>query len=86
MERKRGEYFAAASTLSGRSIPKTRIVTVYHRRSETSPWSTTSRRRSSGGDILPGFRLELSELFAELDRTAEEAEECVKRRPMIELR
>jgi Uma2 family endonuclease len=66
MERKRGEYFGAGVRMVWEVDPEPRTVTVY------TPDGTVTvldaSRRLEGGDVLPGFALELRELFAELDR------------------
>ena len=65
MERKRAECFDAGVRLVWEVDPTTRIVSVY------TPDGSVVRLDSSqtldGGDVLPGFSLVLSELFAELD-------------------
>ena len=66
MERKRQEYFAAGGRLVWLVDPDDRLVAVY-----TSPENPIPLREPQvldGGDVLPGFRLSLGELFAELDR------------------
>jgi Uma2 family endonuclease len=66
MKRKRGEYFAAGVLLVWEIDRMLRIVSVY-----TPDGAVTvlkESQRLDGGEILPGFTLELSELFAELDR------------------
>lgn len=70
MQRKRCEYFAAGVSLVWIIDPRQRIALVY-----TSPDEFTEYGESdslTGGEVLPGFTLSLSELFAELDRQAEE--------------
>lgn len=70
MQRKRCEYFAAGVSLVWIIDPRQRIALVY-----TSPDEFTAYVASdslTGGEALPGFTLSLSELFAELDRQAEE--------------
>jgi Uma2 family endonuclease len=66
MERKRGEYFAAGVQLIWEVDPDTRTVVVY------TPDGTVNRLNISqsldGGVVLPGFVLEIGELFSELDR------------------
>ena len=65
MTRKRGEYFEAGVKVVWEVDADLRTVTVY-----TSPQSQTILRNDQilpGGEILPGFELRLSELFAELD-------------------
>lgn len=66
MKRKRGEYFAAGVPMVWEVDRKRRTVSVY-----TPDGAVTvlkDSQRLEGGDILPGFVLELSDLFAELDR------------------
>jgi Uma2 family endonuclease len=66
MKRERREYFDAGVRLVWEVDPKRRRVSVY-----TPDGSVTvlkESQRLEGGDVLPGFVLELSELFAELDR------------------
>lgn len=65
MERKRREYFEAGVRLVWIIDPDARTVAVH-------PASKEARRLSErdaldGGDVLPGFSLPLTELFAELD-------------------
>jgi Uma2 family endonuclease len=66
IERKRREYFAAGTRLAWIVDPKTRTVEVY-----TSPdkadATLTQTDVLTGGDVLPGFTLDLRKLFAELD-------------------
>ena len=69
MQRKRCEYFAAGVSLVWIIDPRQRIALVY-----TSPDEFTEYGASdslTGGEVLPGFTLSLSELFAELDRQAD---------------
>jgi Uma2 family endonuclease len=66
MKRKRGEYFDAGVRLVWEVDPKRRQVSVY-----TPDGAVTvlkASQRLEGGDVLPEFTLELTELFAELDR------------------
>ena len=65
MERKRGEYFDAGVRLIWEIDPEREPSSVY-----TADGRSAARRLATldGGDVLPGFSLELSELFAELDR------------------
>jgi Uma2 family endonuclease len=66
MERKRGEYFRSGVQLVWEVDPDTRTVGVY------TPDGSFNRLDSSqaldGGIVLPGFVLEIGELFSELDR------------------
>jgi Uma2 family endonuclease len=66
MKRKRGEYFAAGVRVVWEVDPKRRRVSVY--RSDGTVTSLKASQRLEGGDVLPGFVLELSELISELDR------------------
>jgi Uma2 family endonuclease len=66
MKRKRGEYLDVGVRLVWEVDPKRRKVSVY-----TPDGAVTvlkASQRLDGGDVLPGFVLELNELFAELDR------------------
>ena len=70
MARKRQEYFKAGAILVWMIDPKTRTATVYH-----SPDDGHALNESSvldGENVLPGFTIPLFELFAELDRKAEQ--------------
>jgi Uma2 family endonuclease len=66
MERKRGEYFSQGVSVVWEIDPSTRTATVYT--PDGNETHLTESDRLDGGDVLPGFSLELSELFAELDR------------------
>ena len=65
MERKRKEYFEAGVRVVWEVDPEPRTVTIY------TPDGTVTvlgaSQQLDGGDVLPGFSLELGELFAELD-------------------
>src|SRR5437588_66928 len=64
--RKRREYFAAGTRLAWIVDPKTRTVEVYT--SAEKPDVILSEDGTlTGGDVLPGFTLELRGVFAELD-------------------
>lgn len=63
MARKRREYFAAGASLVWEVDSRRRTVTVY-----TSPSASQKLTTSdvlTGGDVLPDFRLPLTELFAD---------------------
>jgi Uma2 family endonuclease len=69
MARKRRDYFRAGVRLIWEIDPRDRTITVY-----------TSLRKSrvlqagdvlDGGEVLPGFTLPLTDLFAQLDRQAD---------------
>lgn len=69
MQRKRREYFEAGVSLVWMIDPRQRTAVVY-----TSPDEYTEYGESdslTGDEVLPGFTLSLSELFAELDRHAD---------------
>jgi Uma2 family endonuclease len=66
MERKRGEFFSQGVSVIWEIDPRARIATVYRR--DGTETVLKEGDRLDGGDVLPGFSLELSELFAELDR------------------
>jgi Uma2 family endonuclease len=66
MEAKRHDYFAAGVELVWEIDPEQRTAAVY-----TSPTQVTTLGLDDsldGGSVLPGFRLVLKDLFAELDR------------------
>jgi Uma2 family endonuclease len=68
MERKLKEYFLAGTRLVWIITPDSRTVHVY-----TSPdeWTVLSETDTlTGGDVLPGFKLPLKQLFARLPRRA----------------
>jgi Uma2 family endonuclease len=65
IKRKRREFFKAGTSLMWVVDPKTRTVTVW-----TSVRKSVELAESDtldGGTVLPGFKLSLRELFAELD-------------------
>jgi Uma2 family endonuclease len=65
MGRKRGEYFSQGVSVVWEIDPETRTVMVYE--PDGTATTLTESDRLDGGDVLPGFSLELRELFAELD-------------------
>ena len=67
MARKRHEYFAAGVRLLWLIDPATRTIAVYNSADKCSV--LTELDTLIGGEVLPGFTLPLSDLFAELDRT-----------------
>lgn len=66
MQRKRAEYFSAGVKLIWEIDPETRTVAVYG--PDGSVEILGASQRLDGKDVLPGFTLDLNELFAELDR------------------
>jgi Uma2 family endonuclease len=68
IERKLREYFAAGVRLVWLVDADRRVVRVHTAPAEVIVLGETDAL--AGGDVLPGFTLRVSELFAELDRTA----------------
>jgi Uma2 family endonuclease len=68
MERKRGEHFSQGVSVVWEIDLETRTATVYT--PDGTETELTETDRLDRGEILPGFSLELRELFAELDRHA----------------
>ena len=68
MERKRAEYFAAGVRLLWILDPDRRVVEVSP--ASGKPTVLGESATLDGGEVLPGFSLQLRELFAELDRKA----------------
>lgn len=66
MTRKRREYFRAGVRLVWEINPRTRTVTEYTADDAGTPLPATGAL--DGGPVLPGFRVPLADLFAELDR------------------
>jgi Uma2 family endonuclease len=60
--RKLREYFASGTRLAWIVQPRTRSVEVYT--SATEKKVLSARQSLDGGDVLPGFRLSLTRLFA----------------------
>jgi Uma2 family endonuclease len=70
MKRKRREYFKAGVELMWIVDPEARTVTVYT--SPRNPKTLTEAQTLDGGTVLPGFKLPLRDLFAELDVQGDE--------------
>ncbi|MFI5459569.1 MAG: Uma2 family endonuclease [Isosphaerales bacterium] len=68
MERKRGEYFTSGVRLIWEVDPESRVVAVYT--PDGAVALLDASQTLNGGAVLPGFTLNLSELFAELDELA----------------
>ena len=68
MKRKRKEYFKAGVSMMWIVDPRARTVTVYL--SLRKFFVLTADDTLDGGEVLPGFKLPLRELFAELDEQA----------------
>jgi Uma2 family endonuclease len=66
MAAKRQNYFAVGVEMVWEIDPVTRTVAVYT--GVTQLVTLTVRDTLDGGSVLPGFRLPIQELFAELDR------------------
>lgn len=67
MARKRREYFHAGVQLVWIVDPRARTVAVY--RSADNAMIADNSNNLDAGEILPGFKVNLSELFARLDQT-----------------
>jgi Uma2 family endonuclease len=67
MSRKRQEYFGAGTRLVWQVDPIKRIVQVFHQPDD--PVTLRESDTLTGNQVLPGFKLALRELFAELDAT-----------------
>jgi Uma2 family endonuclease len=68
IDQKRNEFFTAGTKLIWVINPKTRTAEVYN--DPTRPNQMTPVRESDaldGGEVLPGFRLSLAELFADVE-------------------
>ena len=68
MARKRADYFAAGVRLLWLVDPDQRTVQIWE--GADSSKTLSSAETLDGGAVLPGFKLPLRELFAELDRKA----------------
>lgn len=68
MERKRGEYFRAGTQLIWQVDPERRTVDAFSEPDGETRFAETAT--IDAGDVLPGFSLSLSELFAVLDQQA----------------
>lgn len=66
MARKRDEYFRGGVRLVWEIDPRARTVRVYSALDRYQDF--TAADTLTGGSVLPGFRLPLADLFAELDR------------------
>jgi Uma2 family endonuclease len=66
MARKRTEYFNGGVRLIWEIDPRARTVRVYTALDQFTDY--TAADTLSGDPVLPGFRLPLAQLFAELDR------------------
>jgi Uma2 family endonuclease len=72
MNRKRKEYFHAGVTIVWMVDPRTRTVRVYSSPKDFTEFSETDTL--DGAPVLPGFKLRLRELFAELDRRGDDSD------------
>lgn len=66
MARKRREYFEAGVRLVWQVELPTRTVAVYTAPEHSTILETTMSL--DGGDVLPGFRVAVADIFADLDR------------------
>lgn len=64
---KRAEYFSSGTRLVWIVDPLARTATVYTSADPTSPVTLTTADALDGGDLLPGFTLDLGPMFALLD-------------------
>lgn len=69
MSRKRREYFHAGVELLWMVDHRSRTVTVF--RSALSATVVTEGQELDGGKVLPGWRVDIADLFGRLDRNAE---------------
>ena len=67
MDRKRAEYFAGGTRLVWFVDPPTRTVAVYTS-AAAEPVIVEAAGTIDGGDVLPGFTLSVTDLFAQADR------------------
>jgi Uma2 family endonuclease len=65
MDRKRAEYFAGGTRLVWQLNPRSRTMAVYVLGS-TAP--SLHADRVDGGDVLPGFTLDIADVFAQAER------------------
>ena len=71
IDRKRREYLAAGSRLVWVIDPRTRTAEVFADPSRPNEMVLVrTEEELDGGDVLPGFRLRLADLFADLDPPA----------------
>lgn len=70
MARKRREYFQAGVRLLWMIDPRHRTVAIFT--AAESVTIATQHERIDGGEVLPGWEVDLQKLFAELDRRAPE--------------
>ena len=68
MSRKRREYFHAGVELLWMVDHRFRTVTVF--RSPQDATEFTEEQKLDGGHVLPGWQVDIAELFGRLDRTA----------------
>lgn len=66
MSRKRTEYFSAGTRLVWQVDPVKRTVQVFHQPED--PVTLRESDELTGNDVVPGFKLQLKDLFAQLDR------------------
>ena len=69
MSRKRREYFHAGVELLWMVDHRSRTVTVF--RSPQNALVVTEGQTLDGGIVLPGWRVDVAELFGRLDRCAD---------------
>ena len=69
MSRKRREYFHAGVELLWMVDHRSRTVTVFRAPQDATVF--TAEQQLDGGNILPGWQVDIADLFSRLDRTAE---------------
>ena len=69
MSRKRREYFHAGVELLWMVDHRTRTVTVFRTPQDAAVF--TEGQKLDGGNVLPGWQIDIAELFSRLDRNAE---------------
>lgn len=69
MKRKLGEYFGSGSRLVWMIYPKTRTIDVFERLQDTPTRTLTESDVLDGGTVLPGFQMDVSEVFEPLSRS-----------------
>ena len=69
MSRKRREYFHAGVELLWMVDHRSRTVTVFRSPQDSSVF--TDEQKLDGGNVLPGWQVDIADLFSRLDRNTE---------------
>ena len=69
MKRKLGEYFGSGSRLVWMIYPKTRTIDVFEQLQDAPTRTLTESDVLDGGIVLPGFSMDVSEVFEPLSRS-----------------